>query len=66
MMMPVLDGDSNGDDEIDKEDGKDEEMHGWIEAAVILETLGCGHRWSLSLRRREQHSILGRGKCWVR
>jgi|HubBroStandDraft_6_1064221.scaffolds.fasta_scaffold1471711_1 hypothetical protein len=44
MMMPVLDGDSNGDDEIDKEDGKDEEMHGWIEAAVILETLGCGHR----------------------
>jgi hypothetical protein len=43
MMMPVLDGDGDGDDEIDEEDGKDEEVHGWIEAAVILEALGCGH-----------------------
>ena|SRR5579871_4085233 len=43
MMMPVLDGDGDGDDEIDEENGKDEEVYGWIETAVILEALGCGH-----------------------
>ena len=43
MMMPVMDGDGDGDDEIDKKDGKDEEVHGWIEAAVIFEALGCRH-----------------------
>jgi hypothetical protein len=43
MMMPVLDGDGDGDDEIDKENGEDEEVHGWIETAVIFKALGCGH-----------------------
>lgn len=43
VMMPVLDGDGDGDDEIDKEDGEDEEVHRGIEATVILVALGCGH-----------------------
>ena len=43
MMMPVKDGDGDHDNEIDDEDGKDEEVHGRIDATVILEALGCGH-----------------------
>ena len=46
VMMPVMDGDGDGDDEIDKEDGKDEEVHRGIEAAVVFVALGCGHVWS--------------------
>ena len=43
VMMPVLDGDGDRDNEIDNEDGKDEEVHRWIEATMILEALRCGH-----------------------
>ena len=43
VMMPVMDGDDDRHDEIDEEDGKDEEVYGWIEATVILEVLRCGH-----------------------
>jgi len=46
VMMPVLDGDGDCDDEIDKENGEDEEMHRGIEAAVVFVALGCGHGWS--------------------
>ena len=43
VMRPVMDGDVDGDAEVDKEDRHDEEVHGGIEAAVIFEALGCGH-----------------------
>ena len=42
-MMPVMDGDGDGDDEIDEKDGEDEEVHGRIEATVVFVVLGCGH-----------------------
>jgi hypothetical protein len=43
VMMPVLDSNGDGDDEVDEEDGKYEEVHGWVEATMVLEALGSGH-----------------------
>jgi hypothetical protein len=62
VMMPVLDGNGDHDNEIDDEDGKDEEMHGWVEAAVILEALGCRHSWSFFGEGVNSIASQGRGK----
>jgi hypothetical protein len=43
MMRPVMDGDRDGDEEVDEKDREDKEVHGWIEATVILVALGCRH-----------------------
>jgi hypothetical protein len=58
VMMPVMDGDRDGDEEIDEKDGEDEEVHRGIEAAVVFVALGCGHGGPFS--ERKQHSILGK------
>jgi hypothetical protein len=46
VMMPVMNGDRDGDEEIDEKDRKDEEVHRGIETAVVFVALGCGHGWS--------------------
>lgn len=43
VFVPVMDGEVDGDEEVDDEYGEDEEVHGWIGAAVIFEALRCGH-----------------------
>jgi len=42
---PVVDGDVDGEDEVEQEHGQDEEVIGRIEAGVVLEVLRSGH-WS--------------------
>ena len=43
VLVPEVDGDIDGDSDIDHHDEKDEEVHGGIESRVVLEVLGFGH-----------------------
>jgi hypothetical protein len=43
ILVAEMDGDVDGDSEVDEESGKDEEVHGGVEAAVVFIGLGCGH-----------------------
>jgi hypothetical protein len=43
MLGPVVDGDVDGEDEVQQKHGQDEEVKGRIEAHVILEVLRSGH-----------------------
>ena len=43
MVMPIADCDVDGADQVDRQDGKDEEVHGRIVAAVVFEGLWSRH-----------------------
>lgn len=43
ILVPEVNGDVDGDANVDHHDGKDEEVHGGIESRVVLEVLGFGH-----------------------
>jgi len=43
MLRPVVDGDIDGEDEVEQKHGQDEEVKGWIEAGVVLEVLRSWH-----------------------
>jgi hypothetical protein len=46
MFGPVVDGGVDGEQEIARKDGKDEEVHGWVKAAVAFIVLRRWHGWS--------------------
>ena len=54
VFGPVVDGDVDGEDEVEKKHGQNKEMKGGIEACVVLEILRSGHGSPLEsgLRRR--------------
>jgi hypothetical protein len=43
---PVVDGDVDGEDEVEQEERDDDEVEGGVEAHVVLEGLRCGHEAS--------------------
>jgi hypothetical protein len=43
VLGPVVDGDVDGEDQVEQEHGQDKEMKGRIEARVVLEVLWSGH-----------------------
>ena len=52
LDRPVADGDVDGKREICERGGSDDEVEHGIEAAMILEILGCGHGRILRFRQR--------------
>src|SRR5467141_1489388 len=46
VFGPAVDGDVDGEDEVEQEDGHDEEVEGWVDAGVVFIGLGRGHEWS--------------------
>ncbi len=43
VLRPVVDGDVDGEDEVEQKHGQDEEVKGRMEARVVLEVLRGGH-----------------------
>lgn len=44
MLRPVTDGHVDGEEDVEDDDREDEEVYGGIEACMVLEALGLGHR----------------------
>jgi hypothetical protein len=57
---PVVDGEVDGEDEVEQKHGQDEEVKGWIEARVVLEVLRSWHWHPLEAGYVDgpQHTIL--------
>lgn len=56
---PVVDGDVDGEDEIEQQQGDDNEVKGWMETRVVFKILRSGH-WGVLVAQnngRGQHSI---------
>ncbi len=50
---PVVDGDVDGEDEVQEEQGDDDEVEERVEAGVILQALRRGHGLTFQVRRNE-------------
>jgi hypothetical protein len=57
VCCAVVDGGVDDDGEVERENREDEEVHGWIGAAVVLVGLGGGHGDPFVRLRRRMHSI---------
>jgi hypothetical protein len=42
----MMDGEVDGNEEIEAKDGEYEKVKGRVDAAMIFEVLRCGHDWS--------------------
>ena len=60
VLGPVVDGDVDGEDEVEQKHGQNEEVKGWIEARVVLEVLRSWHWNPLEAGYEDgpQHTIL--------
>ena len=58
---PVVDGDVDGEDEVEEQHGQNEEVKGRMEAGVILEVLGGWHVDPFDVAGRGQHNTLTAG-----
>jgi len=60
VLGPVMNGDVDGEDEVEQKHWQDEEVKGWIEARVVLEVLRSWHWNPLEVGCAEgpQHTIL--------
>jgi hypothetical protein len=69
VFGPVMDGDVDGEDQVEKEHGQNEEVKRRIETRVVLEVLRSGHGSPLraGCGDRPQHTIRwGRLERWLR
>lgn len=57
ILVAKMNGDPEGDSHICDEDREDEEVHRWVVARMVAETLRRGHGCPFSGAGRQQHSM---------